>query len=326
MRFCVVGAGAMGCLYGGSLARAGYDVTLVDPWAEHVAAINGAGLRLGGLGGDGRIAIHATIAPAGVAPADAVIVLADANSTAAAGPAATGLVKPHGFVLTLQNGIGNWETLAPIVGEARTLAGLSYHSAAMAGPGHALHTNAGPTWIGERDGSASGRITRLEQAFAAARLNPVIVDDIVGYIWDKWVLNCAANAVCAITGLRNGEARRTPPVAEYQERIIDEALAVRAAKGVKGHDPDLKATILGFLKKKYNKPSMLLHIEAGKRTEIDVLNGAVVREGRALGVPTPFNEAITMLIKGLEKARLQAVHGPAVDYAKLEEEEALKGG
>ncbi len=322
MRFHVVGAGAMGCLYGGRLARAGHDVTLVDPWAEHVAAINASGLLLGGLGGDVRIRVPATTDPAGLAPADAVIVLSDANSTAAAGKTAARLVAEDGLVLTLQNGIGNYEALVPVVGEARTLAGLSYHSAAMAGPGHALHTNAGPTWLGERDGSRSDRLARLEAAFAAAGLNPVIVDDIQGYIWDKWVLNCAANAVCAVTGLRNGEARRTPELALYQERIIDEALAVRAAKGVEGHDPDLKATILEFLKKKYNKPSMLLHIEAGKRTEIDVLNGAVVREGKALGVPTPFNEAIAMLIKGLEKARIQAMHGAPVDYQRLEREAA----
>lgn len=325
MRFCIVGAGAMGCLYGGSLAKAGYDVTLIDVWAAHVEAINRDGLLLGGLGGDARITVEAATEPAGVAPADVVIVLSDANSTAEAGRTAAKLLKPGGFALTLQNGIGNYEALVPALGEERTLAGLSYHSAAMAGPGHAIHTNAGPTWIGERDGSRSERIAKLEKAFADAGLDPVVVDDIVGYIWDKWVLNCTANSVCAITGLRNGEARRLPPVAEYQERIIDEALAVRAAKGVKGHDPHLKATITGFLKKKYNKPSMLLHIEAGKRTEIDVLNGAVVREGKALGVPTPFNEAITMLIKGLEKARMQAMHGPAIDYKKLEEEAAGQG-
>lgn len=325
MRFCVVGAGAMGCLYGGRLAQAGHDVTLVDVWTEHVDAIDRSGLLLSGIGGDSRIPVHASKDAAGVAPADVVIVLSDANSTAEAGRTAARLLAADGFVLTLQNGIGNYETLAPIIGEERTLAGLSYHSAAIDGPGHAIHTNVGPTWIGERDGKPSERIAKLEVAFAAAGLNPVVVDDIVGYIWDKWVLNCTANSVCAITGLRNGEARRIPPVAEYQERIIDEALAVRAAKGIEGHDPNLKATITGFLEKKYNKPSMLLHIEAGKRTEIDALNGAVVREGKKLGVSTPFNEAITMLIKGLEKARMQAAHGPAIDYKKLEEEAAAQG-
>ena len=128
--------------------------------------------------------------------------------------------------------------------------------------------------------------------------------------------------VSAITGLRQGEIPRTPPVEEFQTRIIDEILAVVAAKGIRLHDPDIKTSIKDQCWKKFNKPSMQQHVEAGKRTEIDALNGAVVRLAREAGVPVPFNEAITMLIKGLEKSRKQSVDGPSIDYDALEAEAA----
>jgi 2-dehydropantoate 2-reductase len=322
MKFCIIGAGAMGCLYGGRLAHAGYDVTLVDVWQAHVAAIDQAGLRLDGIGGEQRVRLAATTDPATVSPVDAAIILVSANSTAEAGRTASRLLAPGGFVLTLQNGIGNFEALAQVLGEERVMAGLSYDSAALGGAGHATHTHSGPTWLGERDGSRSGRLDRLVTALARSGLKPVVVDDIVGFIWDKWVLNSAINAVAAITGLRLGEIARTPEVDEFQTRIIDEILAVIAAKGLRLHDPAIKETIKQHSRKKFNKPSMLQHIEAGKRTEIDALNGAVVREGKALGVPTPFNEALVLLIKGLEKSRAQVLHGAPIDYDRLEAEAA----
>ncbi len=322
MKVCVIGAGAMGCLYGGRLAQAGYDVTLVDIWETHVSAINSSGLLLDGIGGKIRVKIAATTDASTVSPVDFVIVLVSANSTALAGQTASQLLAPGGFVLSLQNGIGNFEALAQVLGEERVMAGLSYDSAAIGGPGHVKHTNAGPTWLGERDGSRTTRLDQLVTALSRSGLQPVIVDDIVGFIWDKWVLNCAINAVSAITGLRQGEIPRTPPVDEFQTRIIDEILSVVAAKGLRLHDPDIKRAIKRQCWKKFNKPSMLQHIEAGKRTEIDALNGAVVREGKALGVSTPFNEALTLLIKGLEKSRMQVVHGPTIDYGKLEAETA----
>ena len=119
-----------------------------------------------------------------------------------------------------------------------------------------------------------------------------------------------------------GEIPRTPEVDAFQTRIIDEILAVVAAKGIALHDPGIKAAIKAQCWKKFNKPSMQQHIEAGKRTEIDALNGAVVRLAREVGVPVPFNEALTMLIKGREKSQRQLLHEPPIDYAALERDAA----
>lgn len=322
--FCVIGAGAMGGLYGGRLARAGYDVTLVDTWREHVDAINGAGLVLEDAEGSHCIDVAAVADPAGIQGVDVAIVFVDANSTGAAGAVAARVLAPEGVALTLQNGIGNIEALTGALGDERVMAGLSYSSAAVAGPGHVLHTHAGPTWLGERGGGRSERLTTLCDAFERAGLDPVQVDDVVAHIWNKWVLNCAINALCAATGLRQGEIPRTDAVDAFQDRILDETLAVVAARGITLSDPDVRATIKAQCWKKFNKPSMLQHVEAGKRTEIDALNGAVVRLGRECGVATPYNDALTSLIKGLEKARRQALHGPAIDYQALEREAAAQ--
>ena len=204
--------------------------------------------------------------------------------------------------MSFQNGAGNVETLIEVLGKARVVGGLSYHSAAAIAPGHARHTHHGPTWLGELDGSKTPRVQALSDALQSAGLEPVIVDDIVGYIWTKVILNSAINPICAAMGIRVGEVPRTPGADELQTRIVEEAIAVLTAKGVKLVDPDPMATIKAHCRHKFNKPSMLQHMEHGKETEVDSLNGAIVRMGRALGVPTPYNEALTWMVKGINAA------------------------
>jgi 2-dehydropantoate 2-reductase len=320
VRVGVIGAGAMGSLYGGLLARAGVEVVLVDPWAAHVEAIQRGGLRLDGLTGDLRIPVAATTEIEGAGPVDVAVVLTDANATPEAARAAARCLVADGFAVTLQNGIGNVEALAAVLGERRVVGGLSYHSAAVRGPGHVSHTHAGPTWLGELDGARSRRVERLAAALAMAGFTPEIVDDIRGLIWSKWVHNCAINALCAVTGLRVGEIPRHAGADRLQTRIIEEALAVVRARGIRLPDPDPMATIKAFCRVKFNKPSMLQHVEQGKRTEVDALNGALVREGQALGIPTPYNEALAWLTQAVEQRMQRVVHGPPVDYERLEAE------
>ncbi len=322
MRFCVIGAGSMGSLYGGLLARAGFDVTLVDVWQDHVDAIRRDGLHLDGITGDLRIPIRATSRVEDASPVDCAIILTDANSTREAAEAARRVLGEVGFALTLQNGIGNVETLGEVLRGGRVMGGTSNHSAALRAPGHVTHTHAAPTWIGELDGRPTGRLRETEQALAKAGFTPVVVDNILAHVWNKFVLNCGINAISAVTGLRLGELVRSPPVDELQTRVIEEVLAVVRAKGVRLIDDDPMRTIKDHCRKKYNKPSTLQHVEQGKRTEIDALNGALVREARRLGVPTPYNDALTLILKGVEKHFAQTVRGPAIDYDRLEAEAA----
>lgn len=327
MRIGVIGAGAMGCLYGGLLARAGQEVVLYDRWREHIEAIRARGLELGGITGEIRVRpARATADWAELGKLDAALIQVDANSTAEAARIVEPCLKPAGFALTLQNGVGNVETLVETLGRERVLGGLSYHSAAVERPGRAIHTHAGPTWLGELDGRRSERVERFADVLRKAGFEPTVVDDILGFIWTKFVHNAAINALSAMTGLRVGELGADASADAFQTRIIEEALAVVAAKGIRLAEPDPMSAIKAFCKVKFNKPSMLQHVEAGKRTEIDALNGAVVREGRRLGIATPFNEALTLLVKALEESRRRALHEPAVDWDAREKEAQTRYG
>jgi 2-dehydropantoate 2-reductase len=308
----------MGSTYGGLLRHAGHDVTLVDVWSEHLEAINRDGLHLDGISGDLRLAIPTLVEPKERAVADVAFIQVNAYDTAAAAQTARKVLKDTGYAVTFQNGVGNIETLQEALGPGRVVGGLSYHSAAMIGPGHARHTHRGPTWLGELDGSRTPRLQALFDALQAAGLQPTIVDDILSFIYTKLILNSAINPICAAMGIRVGEIPRTPGADELQTRVIQEALAVLKAKGIKLADPDIMGTIKAHCRVKFNKPSMLQHMEQGKKTEIDSLNGAITRMGRELGVPTPYNEALTWMVQGINAHRRLVMHGAPIDYAELE--------
>jgi 2-dehydropantoate 2-reductase len=313
MKITVVGAGAMGASYGGHLARSGHEVTLVDTWQDHVDAINRDGLRLAGVLGDHRVRVPAhTEADGG--GADLAIVFVDANNTAKAAQSLAGLLAPDGFAVTFQNGIGNVETLQAALGTERVLGGSSMCSAAGGGPGHVVLTHMGTTSVGETTGRESARAHAVVEALRGAGFEAEQEPNVMGLIWQKFAVNCAVNAIAATTGLRGGEIVRLPELDAFQDRIIEEIMAVTRAKGVVMPNPDIDAKIKANCHKKFNKPSMLQHVEAGRRTEIEALNNALVREGRALGVPMPNNEALVALLKGRELHQQRRTHEPELDY------------
>ena len=324
MRVCVLGAGAMGSVYGGLLREAGHDVTLVDVWREHVEAIAARGLRLDGVRGERVVRIAAaTAVPDGIA-ADVAMIWTDANNTRAAAEQAARALAPDGFAVTLQNGIGNVEALVEILGKRRVAAGSSMCSAAIRGPGHASLTHLGATSLGEIDGGSSPRVDALVAALAAAGFEVHASADVMSLIWTKFALNCAINAICATTGLRLGEFARLPATDRFQDLVVEEILAVTRAKGITLAYPDFRATVKEQCWKKFSRPSMLQHIDAGKRTEIDALNMKLVEEGRRLGVSTPYNEALSLLCKGVEHKAGPARGRGEADYAMLEKRAATE--
>jgi 2-dehydropantoate 2-reductase len=320
MRIYMIGSGAMGSVYGGLLRRAGFDVTLIDPRADHVGLIQRNGLIVEGVRGRHVIKLPARTSHAGLEPADLAIIFTDANSTKDAARTAAEVLKADGFALTLQNGIGNVEALVGELGQARVVAGVSMNSAANPEPGRALYTNAGLTSIGELDGRTTERIQAVAAMLNKAEIETAVILDPMAHIWGKFVLNCAINSLTAVTGLRSGEIYRTPEVNALQDRIIDEILMVVERKGMKLPEADPRKKIKEHCRVRYNRPSMMQHVERGQRTEIDALNGALVREAKALGLAVPCNEALVAIVKGVEKSRRQLLHEPPRDYAKLEAE------
>ncbi len=318
MRISVVGAGAMGSVFGARLLAPAVEVMLFDVNEGHMEAIRAHGLRLRDAAGDRIVKIPSTHRIAEVRRAELALVLVDSNSTSGVAPLLADLLTDDGAALTLQNGIGNVEALAAVLGAHRVIAGSTFNSAAFIAAGHVHHTNVGPTVIGMPDGSLTDRVRALAAQFSAAGLPTVASDNAMGHIWSKFVLNCAINPLAALTGLRPGEIARHAPALRLMERLLDEVLAVAAAKGVRLPDPDLRRHVLDHAWERYNRPSMLQHVESGRRTEIEALNGAVVREANALGVAVPCNEAVWAAVSAIDARHQRERSMPHLDEAALE--------
>jgi 2-dehydropantoate 2-reductase len=317
VRVAVLGSGAMGAIFGACFCRTGADVIFFDNRSDVAAAINHSGLVLDGVMGKATFAVRATTDPADLGTVDIALVLVDSSATAAVARVAAISLAETGFAVTLQNGIGNWETLVAELGPGRVIAGSTFNSGANLGPGLARHTNLGPTVIGEIDGTISSRVTALARQFEAGGLPVEISDNVQGHVWSKFVHNCAINPVSAVTRLRPGEIARSPYAARLLDCILDEVLAVVAASAVRLPESDPRRHIHDHCWERYNRPSMLQHLEGGRRTEIDALNGAAVARAHQFGIAAPFNEAIVMAVKSLEAAAARP--SPDIDETTLEE-------
>lgn len=298
MKVAVLGSGAMGCLYGGALAEAGCDVVLIDVWKDHIDAINASGLKIDGSDGGRTIKnIRGVTRPADAGTADLVVVFVKATMTEQAMRDALSLVGDKTTVLTLQNGLGNVEKLCNVLPASRVIAGTTGHGSTLVGPGHVRHAGIGDTVIGELDGSRSARVEELAALLEKAKMTAKVSTNVMGLIWTKLIVNIGINALTAVTGLKNGRLVDFPETEELMECAIKEACAVAKAKGIRFEvDDPLEHTKVVAKKTAANRSSMLQDVTAKRATEVSVINGAVVDEGRKLGVPTPVNTVLTNLI------------------------------
>ena len=318
MKITVVGAGAMGGSFAGLLALVGNKVQIIDSNPAHVAAINRDGLLIDGVLGTHRVELSARTEPEDGAVADAIIMFVDTNNTKEAVKTVSKLVGNHGFAITFQNGIGNVEALTAEVGASRTLGGSSMCSAANIGAGHVSLTHMGKTSLGELNGVSSSRVKALADQLTEAGFVVDISEEIMGQIWQKFLINCAVNAIAATTGLRSGEIPRVPALAAFRSRIIDEVMRITELKNIKLPNPNVMDELMEHLPNRFNRPSMLQHVDAGRPTEIDSINGAVLREAEMLGITVPYNEALVALLKGKEQSQIRAIHEPDLDYGAWE--------
>lgn len=303
MRICILGAGALGSAIGGTLAEGGHEVTLVNRNRRHIDAIRERGLILRSDGRDRTVHLAATTDTAGLAAAELVLILVKALDTEAAALASRPLVAPDTVVMSLQNGVGQEELLASILGRQHVLGGRTYAGGVMLAPGHVLSGIDGKeTIIGELDGVASPRATDLARSLTASGLETRATSQIWTAIWDKLLVNISTGALAALTRLTYGELYRLPEIEETAIAAVAEAMAVADALGIPLATTDPRAPwnkAAAGLPPEF-KTSMLQSIESGRRTEIDFINGAVVREGRRAGVPTPVNAALVALIRAIE--------------------------
>jgi 2-dehydropantoate 2-reductase len=303
MKICFAGAGALGCSIGGTLSAGGSEVWLVDRNRPHVDAIRANGLRMRREDGERIVSVNASTSFDDVGVADLVIVLVKSSATADVINAARPVIGPDTVVMSLQNGMGHEDILEPAVGRPRLMAGKTYVGGVYLGPGHVSSGVKGKeTIIGELDGSITPRANAIAEAFRAAGMICTVSDNIMGTILDKLLVNVATGAVSGITKLEYGPLYTIPEIEETAIAAVAEAMAVAKASGTRisytdPRDPWIKAA--AGLPADF-KTSILQSLEKNSLTEIDFINGSVVRLGERYGVPTPVNRTLVAMIKGIE--------------------------
>ncbi|CAN5196721.1 2-dehydropantoate 2-reductase [soil metagenome] len=300
MKVAVMGAGAVGCYFGAMLARAGHDVTLIAR-PQHVEAIRQHGLMFESRSFNGAIPVKATVDASGVEGADVVLFCVKSSDTETAGQSIAPLLKPDATVLCLQNGVDNAERLQATIRQI-TVPAVVYVAAEMAGPGRVKHHGRGELIIGPS--SASHDIARQ---FAAAAIPTTVSDTVMSDLWAKLIINCAYNAVSAVAQLPYGAMLKVKGVTEVIESAIDECLSVAHAAGI-SIPANVKQAVFALAEAVPNQYSSTAQdLARGKLTEIDYLNGYVVRKGAELGIPTPTNLTLHAMVK-LREAHLQHSH------------------
>jgi 2-dehydropantoate 2-reductase len=303
MRTAILGAGAMGSVIGGLLAQSSKEVVLIDVAQPTVAAIQAQGLTLQDKAGqETNVSITATTDPGSVAPVDLLIVFVKCYHTEAAVRSAAPLLGPDTVVLSLQNGWGNAPNIASIVGAERLLIGVSYHSATVLGLARVLHGGKGPTYLGELNGAVSGRAEKVARFLSSSGIETEASGDVLKEIWSKLALNAATLPTSALTRLTADKLLHAPEMKKLMQVLLHEVVAVAVAQKIPLNFEErweAIARLLGRLAAN-TKGSMLQDVERQRRTEIDVINGAVVVAGLARNIPTPANKVALQLIKGLE--------------------------
>jgi 2-dehydropantoate 2-reductase len=297
LKVAVMGAGAVGCYFGGMLARAGHDVTLVAR-PVHVETVTRDGLRMETKTFDERVNLRAVTEPSGAREADLVLFCVKSMDTESAGRQLQPLLCPDTLVLCLQNGVDNADRLRSVLPEHQVAAAVVYVATEMAGPGHLKHHGRGELVIEPALSSE-----RVAQALVGAGVPAEVSTNVRGALWLKLLINCAYNAVSAIAQQPYGRNVQSEGIWDVMHDVVDECLAVAKADGVEIPGDAHAATrkLVGSMPAQYSSTAQ--DLARGKPTEIDFLNGYVVRRGQALGIPTPANRVLWALVKLLEGKR-----------------------
>jgi 2-dehydropantoate 2-reductase len=302
-KVAIVGCGAMGSVYAGLMASAGHEVHAVTLWPPHVEAIRARGLRVSGFSGDRTVRLaSASVTTDGIGPCDLVVIATKAFDVEAAAQSCRGLIGPATVVQTIQNGLGSPERVARHVDPDRLAVGVvGGYGASIPEWGHAHHNGLEVTWFGRYAGLPKERLEAAAQIWRSSGFDVALHDDVTSMVWKKVIMNVAYSGTACLTGLtigqilENGDAWAVASACSLE--AVQVAGALRVELGLA--DPIAHVRNLGS-KIPSARPSMLLDAMAGRRGEVDAINGAISRLGAELGVPTPVNDVVVKLIRARE--------------------------
>jgi 2-dehydropantoate 2-reductase len=300
----VIGGGAMGSIFAVGLAKAGHDVTVLDTAGELVDRINTEGVTISSGGEQVVAKVPATTDPICLSRTELAIVFVKAHHTPSVAHALAAHLGEDAVVLSLQNGWGNSEVLAQSVAPARLVMGVTYHSGTVVSLGQVAHTGRGPTFVGPYEPAGGmGPARQIAETLTMAQFETSATADVRTEIWNKLILNAATLPVAASTGLRAAEMLEVPDVAALVEALANEAVAVASKLGLRVDGVERVARIRTVLANAgQGKPSMLQDVEARRKTEIEVVNGAVARAAAECGVDVPLNVALCAVVHGIERS------------------------
>ena len=300
-KVAVLGAGAMGCLFGGLMAEKGLDVVLIDVWKDHVDTINKNGLKMDGHGGDRFIKIKATTDPSTLKPVDAIIIMCKATALKIALTNAKNIIGDKTMLMSFQNGIGHEAIMQEIAGKDKVLGGTTTQASNIVGPGHIKNHGSLPSWIGEYEGGMSDRVSDLAETFTAHNLETIAVADIKKRKWMKLFALTAIGPLSSVFNLHHTDLYITNKNQKVSRRlgkqIILETRAVAKADGVDVTEDECLEMFNKIVdSKQTNKSSMCFDILNKRKTEIEFINGAVAKIGKNHGIKTPMNDLMYDMI------------------------------
>lgn len=302
MKIAVIGCGAMGSIYAARLATAGNDVLAIDRHEPSIERISRDGLRVTGPGYDRVVPLRASTTAPDV-PMDLIVLAVKAAGVTVGARQALPMLGPATPVLTIQNGLGSAETVADIVGAERVAVGIaSGFGASRVSPGHVHHNAMRAMRFGAYSSLPHATVEAIARAWADAGFDAAAVTDIAVMQWEKLICNAAYSAPCALTGLTVGQVMDDPEMGAVSQAAATEAWTVARASGIAVAVTDPVAHVRAFGAQMPDaKPSALLDHEARRVSEVDVINGAVPRQGARVGVAAPVNATLTALIKAIER-------------------------
>jgi 2-dehydropantoate 2-reductase len=304
MRVAIIGAGAMGAIYGAALTEAGLETVLVDVSPTVVDRLNRDGLIIVGAGEKRTVYVKAATPPVESGPVDIVMFFVKCYQTDSAALAAMPLVGPETVVVSLQNGLGNGDILAQRYMAKQIVVGVTYHSATVLEPGIVAHTAVGSTCVGPYDGTSMTAPEHLASTLAGSSVHAIALKDVQTEIWKKLVLTSALLPTSALTGMTAAALGRDEAMVELVEGLTTESTKVARRAGFDIEESEQIERVRHVIRTEgEGKSSMLQDVESGRRTEIDVINGAIVREGLRHGGTTLLNRTMVALVKGYERAR-----------------------